>query len=85
MVVELKAAKADKGRAIAALMAEPVFAGARPVFVGDDVTDEDGFAAAVAMGGVGVLVGPARASAAQWRLDDVESVSRWLSEAAEAP
>jgi trehalose 6-phosphate phosphatase len=84
MVVELKAAKADKGRAIRALMAEPVFADARPVFVGDDVTDEDGFAAAVAMGGAGVLVGAARGSAAQWRLDDVESVASWLSQAAEA-
>ena len=84
MVVELKAAKADKGRALGALMAEPVFRGARPVFVGDDLTDEDAFAAAVDMGGAGVLVGPARTSAAQWQLEDVAAVSRWLDAAAEA-
>ena len=50
-------------------MAEPAFAGARPVFMGDDLTDEHGFAAAAALGGAGVLVGPARESAARYRLD----------------
>ena len=34
----------------------PPFAGRLPVFVGDDVTDEDGIAAAKALGGVGVRV-----------------------------
>lgn len=84
MVVELRAAQADKGRALRAFMAEPGFAPARPVFVGDDLTDEDAFAAAAAMGGDGILVGPPRESAAQWRLDDVASVSTWLRAAAEA-
>jgi trehalose-phosphatase len=57
MVAELKTPGADKGAAVRAFMAEPPFAGARPVFVGDDLTDEHGFAAAVALGGHGVLVG----------------------------
>lgn len=82
MVLELRPKGADKGDALRAFMAEPEFAGARPVFVGDDVTDEDAFEAAAAMGGGGILVGPERASAAQWRLPNVSSVERWLREAA---
>jgi trehalose 6-phosphate phosphatase len=82
MVLELRPKGADKGDALRAFMAEPEFAGARPVFVGDDVTDEDAFEAAAAMGGAGILVGPERPSAAQWRLPDVASVARWLSEGA---
>ena len=83
MVLELRPKGADKGDALRAFMAEPEFAGARPVFVGDDVTDEDAFEAAAAMGGAGILVGPERPSAARWRLPDVASVARWLSEGAE--
>lgn len=82
MVLELRPRGADKGDALRAFMAEPEFAGARPVFVGDDVTDEDAFEAAAAMGGGGILVGAERATAAQWRLPDVSSVERWLGEAA---
>ncbi len=59
MVAELRPAGADKGAALRRLMAEPPFAGARPVFVGDDLTDEHAFEAAAALGGEGVLVGPA--------------------------
>jgi trehalose 6-phosphate phosphatase len=82
MVVEIRPPGADKGDAVRAFMAEPDFAGARPLFVGDDLTDEDGFAAAAAMGGAGILVGPARDTAAHWRLPDVPSAIRWLDEAA---
>jgi trehalose 6-phosphate phosphatase len=82
MVAELRPAGADKGDAVRALMAEPDFAGARPLFVGDDVTDEDAFRAADEMGGAGILVGPRRATIARWRLDDVASVEHWLELAA---
>lgn len=82
MVAELRPHGADKGAALRRLMAEPPFAGARPVFVGDDLTDEHGFEAAAALGGEGVLVGPARTSAARWRLDDVAGVTAWLEAAA---
>jgi trehalose 6-phosphate phosphatase len=81
MVAELRPPGADKGTAIRAMMAEPPFAGARPVFVGDDITDEDGFQMVSEMGGAGILVGPPRATAALWRLDDVPAVARWLTDA----
>ena len=82
MVAELRPEGIDKGAALRRLMGEPPFAGARPVFVGDDLTDEDAFRAAAALGGEGVLVGPARPTAARWRLDGVADVTRWLEAAA---
>ncbi|PSJ39578.1 trehalose-phosphatase [Allosphingosinicella deserti] len=78
MVVELRPAGADKGDALRRLMAEPAFANKRPVFVGDDLTDEHAFVAAKEMGGAGILVGPSRETAAAWRLDDVAAVAAWL-------
>ena len=81
MVAELRTPGPDKGDALMAFMAEPPFAGARPVFVGDDLTDEHGFEAAVAAGGFGVLVGQARATAARMRLENVEAVFDWLNAA----
>ena len=82
MVFELRA-PGDKGRAIAALMASPPFAGTRPVFLGDDLTDEPGFATVARLGGAGVLVGPARATEAAYRLPDVDAALRWLETIAE--
>lgn len=82
MVAELRTPGPDKGDALAAFMAEPPFSGARPVFVGDDLTDEHGFAAAAAAGGFGVLVGPERPTAARKRLESTEAVYDWLSAAA---
>ena len=82
MVAELRAHGATKGDALKAFMTEPAFAAARPVFVGDDLTDEHGFAEAAALGGAGVLVGPPRETAAHYRLDSVEAVADWLRAAA---
>jgi trehalose 6-phosphate phosphatase len=53
MAWEVKPAGIDKGYAIGALMAHPPFHGRTPVYIGDDVTDEDGMRAARALGGVG--------------------------------
>lgn len=53
---ELRPEGIHKGIAVRALMAAPPFAGRLPLFIGDDVTDEDGIAAAEALGGQGFLV-----------------------------
>jgi trehalose 6-phosphate phosphatase len=78
-VAELRGPGAGKGAAIRAFMKEAPFAGTRPIYLGDDRTDEDGFAAVSALGGVGVLVGAARRTAATRRLADVDAVMDWLS------
>lgn len=82
MVFEIRPAGADKGEAVRRFMADPAFRAGRPIFVGDDVTDEAGFAAARALGGTAILVGPARATAAAYRLDDVAATLDWLAAAA---
>jgi trehalose 6-phosphate phosphatase len=79
MVREMRAPGWDKGDIVEALMREPPFASGSPVFVGDDLTDEDGFAAAVSLGGSAVLVGEARPTEAQYRLPDVAAVHAWLA------
>jgi trehalose 6-phosphate phosphatase len=57
MVVELKSAAFDKGTAIKALMARAPFEGRLPVFIGDDLTDEHGFAEVQRAGGVAIRIG----------------------------
>jgi trehalose 6-phosphate phosphatase len=75
MVAELKQAHHDKGSGIAALLASAPFLGRKPVFIGDDLTDESGFLFVNAQGGVSVRVGPAgQATEARYRLDDPASV-----------
>ena len=78
MVVEVRSPAADKGAAIERFLAVAPFAGSRPVFVGDDVTDEDGFRLVARRGGQGVLVGPPRPTAATCRLPDDAAVRAWL-------
>lgn len=53
---EIRPRGIHKGAAVRRLMREPPFAGRRPVFVGDDVTDEDGIRAAEMLGGIGIDV-----------------------------
>ena len=76
-LVEIRPDGRDKGKAIADFMREPPFAGRRPVFVGDDVSDEDGFSVVDAMGGWSVKVGPGR-TCAQYRLPNIAAAHRWL-------
>lgn len=61
--IELKAPGHDKGRAIAAFLSQPGFRGRMPVFVGDDATDESGFALVAARGGQAYSVGKRRPGA----------------------
>lgn len=77
-VIELAMPGSDKGSAVARFMGLPAFAGATPLFFGDDVTDEDAFHAVRDFDGHGVLVGPLRPTAASYRLPDVTAVHAWL-------
>ena len=76
-VVELRPSGIDKGLAVCMLSASPPFRGRLPVYVGDDLTDEDGFAAAAALSGFGVKVGEG-GTLAQYRCRDVAQVHVWL-------
>jgi len=53
------------------------------VFIGDDLTDESGFAVVNAKGGLSVLVGQREPSAAHYGLADPGAVRRWLAEIAD--
>lgn len=79
MMVEARLPGSDKGAAVARLMQHPAMEGTLPVFVGDDITDETGFEAARARGGAGILVGPARSTAAAYGLSDPAATRRWLA------
>ena len=83
MMLELRPPGAHKGSAIAELLRRAPFSGHRPVFFGDDVTDEDGFETVETLGGAGVLVGPERTTHARYRLDDVTAVRALLARATE--
>ncbi len=57
MAFEIRPRAATKARALRTLMRAAPFAGRRPVFIGDDVTDEEGMEAARDFGGIGLHVG----------------------------
>lgn len=80
MVVELRPDGAHKGSAVAGMLAHPPFHGRRPVFVGDDLTDEHAFAAVNSHNGFGVLVGSRQPSAARYALHDPADVRAWLQD-----
>jgi trehalose 6-phosphate phosphatase len=75
MLWEVRPQGADKGAAVAALMQRAPFAGRLPIFIGDDLTDEDGMREARNRGGAGYRVD------AVFR--DPEGVRRWLRRSAE--
>jgi trehalose-phosphatase len=68
----------NKGRAVLRLLEEMRVPDALPIYIGDDTTDEDGFAA-VHRGGLGVLVAEIpRPTEARWSLQDPEEVRMLL-------
>ncbi|RAI45592.1 trehalose-phosphatase [Rhodoplanes roseus] len=76
-VVEVKPAAFDKATAVAELMQLPPFAGRRPIFVGDDVTDERVFPILPPLRGIGFSVGH-RAADADGCFDRPADVRAWL-------
>jgi len=83
-VVELAPAGRNKGQAIRAFMREAPFRGKPLVFIGDDVTDEHGFAMVNDLGGESIKVGPGP-TAARWRLASVSAVLSWLERGEPTP
>lgn len=77
-VIEFVGSGHDKGRALLELMQHPPFSARRPIFIGDDLTDEHGFVAAQQHGGLGVLVGHRSDSSALSTLPDIPAVHAWL-------
>jgi trehalose 6-phosphate phosphatase len=72
MAWEVRPRGASKGTAVRELMARAPFAGRIPIFVGDDVTDEEGMEVARSFGGQG------------WRLDETfgtpQALRDWLAD-----
>jgi len=80
MVLEIKPRGFTKATAIKAFMAEPPFSGRKPVFIGDDLTDRDGFRMVEDQGGLSVAVGDQVQG--QLRLENAAAVRGWLREIA---
>ncbi len=74
--VEIGPRTASKGQAVDRLMAHAPFAGRRPIFIGDDFTDESGIGAVTRLGGLGLRVGEVFAG-------DPAIVRAWLMRGAE--
>lgn len=83
-VFEVKPASLDKGTAVADFMGRAPFAGRIPLFIGDDITDEAGFSAVTARGGLALAVGTPRPGT-HGVLADPRSVRAFLTHLAAAP
>lgn len=77
MVAELRFGGRSKADAVSHFQARAPFSGRTPVFIGDDVTDEDGFRRAAELGGYGIKVGAGRSMAA-YRAIDIAALWDWL-------
>lgn len=77
-VIELVLPGADKAAAVTSFMQIKPFAGTSPVFLGDDVTDEDGMRRARQFGGFGIVVGDRPSDNAKYGLASPAAVHHWL-------
>ncbi len=75
-VIEIKPATHNKATAVEAYMQEAPFAGRVPIYIGDDITDSDGFVAVERHQGMAIGVG--NRVLTPWRLRDPAAVRAWL-------
>jgi trehalose 6-phosphate phosphatase len=75
-VLEIKPRGFTKASAIKAFLHEPPFSGRMPVFVGDDLTDQDGFKIVEDQGGISIAVGDRVRG--QFRVENAAAVRDWL-------
>ena len=68
----------DEGTAIHAFMSETPFAGKKPLFIGDDISDRPAIAAVIRLGGTAICVGDR--IVAPWRLPTPAAVRQWLAD-----
>jgi trehalose 6-phosphate phosphatase len=78
LVFEIKPWNFDKGEAVRELMRGAPFSGRRPVFLGDDTTDEDAFSVVRELGGIGISVGRPMTHA-DYMLPDPEAARELLA------
>lgn len=77
--LEFMPVEALKSAAIERFMRLPPFAGRRPIFIGDDLSDEVGFRYVNSLGGISVRVGLGEPTEAAFALPDVVAVHNWLA------
>jgi trehalose 6-phosphate phosphatase len=80
MMLEIKPRGFSKAAAIKAFLQEPPFSGRKPVFVGDDLTDQEGFKTVEDHGGISIAVG--ERVHGQFRVAGTAIVRRWLEDIA---
>ena len=76
MMLEIKPRGFNKGNSVKEFMHEPPFSGRLPVYIGDDITDQDGFRAADDLGGISIAVGDR--VRARYHLSGPTAVHAWL-------
>ena len=77
-VCEIKQSGFDKATGVRELLSHEPFRGRRPIFIGDDVTDESVFAILPDLGGIGFSVGR-RAHGVADHFDEPRDVRAWLA------
>ncbi|MFO7304086.1 MAG: trehalose-phosphatase [Gammaproteobacteria bacterium] len=79
-VYEIRPSATTKGTAVRTFMQQSPFLARQPIYIGDDVTDEDAFETVNALGGISIRVGESAPTRATYRLARVADVHKWLRE-----
>lgn len=77
-MLEFRPAAMDKGRAVRELLRRPPFAGRKPVYIGDDLSDEHAFRNINRARGISVRVGSREPSLARYTVSGPDAVESWL-------